>query len=72
MATDHVTKEVLDLHMRLIRQQYETLLEKQEELLAEQKKTNGKVRAHDTAITRIWAIGTTAWGLVVAYLAWAG
>ncbi|HYE17353.1 MAG TPA: hypothetical protein VEA69_02855, partial [Tepidisphaeraceae bacterium] len=60
-AQDYVTGEVVDLKLALVHQKLDTLLATQEQILAQQKLTNGKVQRHERMLTRLWAIGATAW-----------
>jgi hypothetical protein len=66
----YVTKEVLRLELRLLSSQIAQVIKLQEQSLAEQQRTNGTVKNHTTQIARIWAIGTTAWAIVVGFLTW--
>jgi hypothetical protein len=68
--SEFVSKEVMELNLKLLDQKLDQVLSVAEECLAEQKKTNGTVREHTTTIARIQAIGATAWMVVAAILGW--
>ncbi len=65
-----VNREVWEAQLAYLNERFNNLDDKLVLIHDEVKITNGTVRRHESSIVRIWTIGSTAWGLTLAAIAW--